>query len=340
MTLQVDQRVGPLSMVPVLLQERGIDADRLAAAAGLDPADLADPAARVPFEACCRLLNSAARAAGCPHFGLLVGQRWNLGGLGLPGQLALSAPTVGAALRGFVRLQHLNSRGGFVFLTDRGGEVALHYAVSVKTAEATDQVMAVAMAVAGMALRQICGESWLPSAVEFSFRAPADTRPYLELLKAPVRFNAQQTRLAFPAWWLDRPVPGSDPARFAQLQEEAAARTRLDTQAQLRRQLLQMVAEGAARAEDAARALGVHPRALNRRLRQQGTSFRAVLDGVRFEVAQQLLRDSDLAVLEIASLLDYADASAMTRAFRRWSGQTPAAWRDGTRRPGAFTSPR
>ncbi|MFO1060036.1 MAG: AraC family transcriptional regulator [Dongiaceae bacterium] len=337
--MEAEQRVGPLSMLPVVLRERGVDPDRLAEAAGIDPALLADPAARLPFVQCCRILNEAAAAASCPHLGLLIGQRCNFSGLGLPGQVALSAPSVGAALRGFVRLQHMNSRGAIVFLTERRDEAALHYAVCVKGREPTAQLMTIPMAVAWNSMRQLCGNEWLPSAVEFSCRAPDDLRPYLDFFRAPVRFNAQQTRIAFPAWWLGRAVPGGDPHRFAELQDQVAALALSDTRLQLHRLLQQMVVEGAARAEYAARALGVHPKALNRRLRQQGTSFRAVLDEVRFEVAQQLLRDSDLAVLEIASLLDYADASAMTRAFRRWSGSTPAQWRDRTRQAAELTTP-
>jgi AraC-like DNA-binding protein len=334
-SVDADQRVGPLSVLPALLRSMGVDPDRLAAGVGVDPAVLASPAARLPFARCGQLLKAAVVATRCPHLGLLIGQRWSLSGLGLPGQVALSAPSVGAAVRGFVRLQHINSRGGLVFLTERDGEVALHYAVCFKGVEATDQIMALSMAVAWIGLRQLCGNEWLPVAVEFSFRAPDDLRPYTDFFRAPVRFNAQQTRLTFPSWWLARPVPGSDPARFAQLQEEAAGLGHIDTEAQLRRLLRQMVEEGAASGDYAARLLGVHRRALNRRLKQRGTSFREILDEVRFEVARELLRDSDLAILEIASLLDYADASALTRAFRRWSGLTPAQWRDDSRRPAA-----
>jgi AraC-like DNA-binding protein len=338
-TVDADQRVGPLSLLPAILRERGIEPDPLARASGVDPAKLSDPAARLPYHLCGRLLGAAVAATGCPHFGVLIGRRWGLAGLGLPGQLALAAPTVGDALRGFVRLQHVNSRGGLVFLTERRDEVAVHYAICFKGVEATDQIMAISMTVACNGLRQICGEGWQPNAVEFSFRAPADPRPYLELFRAPVRFNAQQTRLAFPAWWLARPVLGADPARYAQLQGETAGLTRIDTESQLRRLLRQMVEEGAVTGDYAARTLGLHRRALNRQLKRQGTTFRAILDDVRFEVARELLRDSDLAVIEIASLLDYADASALTRAFRRWSGVTPARWRDGSRQLAGLMAP-
>jgi AraC-like DNA-binding protein len=72
-----------------------------------------------------------------------------------------------------------------------------------------------------------------------------------------------------------------------------------------------------------ANALGT----LNRRLRDQGASFRALLGQTRYEIACQLLRDTRLATQDVASALGYADVTAFARAFRCWSETTPAAWR-------------
>ena len=71
----------------------------------------------------------------------------------------------------------------------------------------------------------------------------------------------------------------------------------------------------------------MHSRTLSRRLEAFGTSYQALLDEGRFEIARQMLADTELEVGQIAAALDYADASAFTRAFRRWSGTTPGQWR-------------
>jgi AraC-like DNA-binding protein len=78
----------------------------------------------------------------------------------------------------------------------------------------------------------------------------------------------------------------------------------------------------------------VHKRTLNRRLRERGISFQELVEETRYHIARQMLRETDLAIVEIAAVLDYADAAAFTRAFRRWSGTTPAAWRK-DRHPGS-----
>ena len=79
----------------------------------------------------------------------------------------------------------------------------------------------------------------------------------------------------------------------------------------------------------AARRLAMHPRALNRRLQAEGTTFRKLLNEARFEVAVQLLQGTRIGVTEIAAALSYADASAFTHAFRRMAGTSPLEWRSG-----------
>ncbi|MFO1058603.1 MAG: AraC family transcriptional regulator [Dongiaceae bacterium] len=323
-----EQRVGPMAALPAILRERGIDPAPIAAAGPISVDDLADPTARVSFYDCARVIKAAAAATGCPHLGLLIGQRCDFSGLGLPGQLALAAPDVETGLRVLTRLQHMNSRGGLIYISNRGGEAALHYAHYAHGVDAADHIIALCIAIAFNGLSQLCGPEWRPTAVELTFRPPADPRPYLEFFRAPVRFNAPQSRVSFPASWLSRSLPSADPELFARLQGQAARTHRIDTAAQLRRILRQMVEEGAATAQQAARALGLHPRTLDRRLSELGTSYRAILDEVRSEVACHLLRDSDLGIVEIGSLLGYANPSALTRAFRRWSGYAPAQWRD------------
>ncbi len=85
---------------------------------------------------------------------------------------------------------------------------------------------------------------------------------------------------------------------------------------------------GHASADQVAALFSIHSRTLSRRLHAFGTNFQELVDEGRFEIARQMLEDSRMEVSQIAMALDYADASAFTRAFRRWSGTTPAQWRE------------
>ena len=89
---------------------------------------------------------------------------------------------------------------------------------------------------------------------------------------------------------------------------------------------------GHARADQVAAMFSIHSRTLARRLEDFGTSFQALVDEERYAISRQMLQNTDLPVGQVAASLDYADASAFTRAFRRWSGTTPAHWRDEQRR--------
>ena len=91
--------------------------------------------------------------------------------------------------------------------------------------------------------------------------------------------------------------------------------------------LQSILTTGEARLPVVARLLGRHPRLLQQDLQAQGRTFREVLDQVRYGEAQQQLRHGAQSITELALQLGYADESAFSRAFKRWSGVSPRAWR-------------
>ncbi|MBV8092479.1 MAG: helix-turn-helix transcriptional regulator [Acetobacteraceae bacterium] len=84
-----------------------------------------------------------------------------------------------------------------------------------------------------------------------------------------------------------------------------------------------------ARSRAVARLFGIDERTLHRHLAAQKTSFRDLVDEVRYDLAQQLLRNTVIPLDKIAEILDYSEVSACTRAFGRWSGISPGQWRKG-----------
>lgn len=103
----------------------------------------------------------------------------------------------------------------------------------------------------------------------------------------------------------------------------------LPLSAHVRLLLRPLLLMGHARMDEVAGRLGLHPRALRRRLRAEGTSFEAIKDEVRQRAARELLRLGDLSIGDIAATLDYATPSAFVHAFRRWTGTSPGVWRAG-----------
>jgi AraC-like DNA-binding protein len=317
------QLVGLFAEIPGLLRELGTDPAEVAASVGLDTDALDSLENRIPFVSIGRLLHDCAVKTGCQHFALLVGQRARLSHLGLPGQLARHSPTLGAAIRTFAVYQHLNSQGVATFLLEKDGVASVGPVVYQKGAEHVDQIHDANVAATLSVMRELCGAHWRPDRVLFSHSKPTDGGLYRRAFQAPCQFNAERTALVFPASVLDHRLAGADPAQLRILEAQARARDDLGVAFRLRRTLrILLLAQGAS-ADQVAKLLLMHRRTLNRRLKAEGTTFRELLDEVRFEAACQLLDTARIPIIEIAVSLGYAETSAFSRAFRRWSGATP-----------------
>jgi AraC-like DNA-binding protein len=155
--------------------------------------------------------------------------------------------------------------------------------------------------------------------------------PYRQHFRAPLYFNAESCTLRFPASLMARAVEGADPGRLRLAQAQAKAGGKAVLTEAVYRALRTLLLHGKDSGADVAQALAMHRRTLNRRLSAAGTTFQEVLDRVRFAVAKELLENSDIAVNDIAAALCYADLATFMRAFRRWTGTTPGAWRQSAR---------
>ena len=321
---EASQRVGPFSEIPDLLRELGSDPGEVAASAGLDAAALDTPENRIPYVAVGRLLHECAVKTGFEHFALLVGQRTRLSHLGLPGQLIRHSPTVGAAIRTFAVYQHLNSQGMAKFLLEKDGVAILGCVVYQKGTEHVDQIYDLDLAATLSVMRELCGGRWSPELVLFSHAKPTDVGLYRRFFQAPCRFDSERSALLFPAPVLERRLTDADSGQLRILEAQAQARDDFSLVFRLRRTLRTLLVAQAASGDEVARLLSMHRRTLNRRLQAEGTTFQELLDEARFEAACQLLDTARIPITEIAASLGYAETSAFSRAFRRWSGATPA----------------
>jgi AraC-like DNA-binding protein len=320
------QRVGPLVVIPLLLQEMGVHPAEVLSAAGLSAAALSAVENRIPYVSMGKLLHQCAATTGCPHFGLLAGQRMRLSHLGLPGKLVRYSETLGAAIRTFVVYHHLNSGGMATFMLEQDGIVTLGSAIYHKGVEFTDHIYDGVIAMTCSVMRELCGARWAPEKVLFSRARPADVGAYRRFFQAPCRFDSEQTAMLFPAHLLARPMAEADRKRFRNLEEQAQA-VGIELVAQLRRALRILLLGGRSSGDEVAQILSMHRRTLNRRLRAQGITFQQILDEVRFEAARQLLDTTNLALTDIAVSLGYTESGAFSRAFRRWSGTAPSSRR-------------
>lgn len=323
-------RVGGALAITAVLRDFGVDPREVLIEAGIAPKLFDDPDNLITYRARGRLMTRSVVRTGCPHFGLLVGQRMNLQALGVVGLLARNAPDVEAALRSIVTLLHLHARGAVMELMVDHTLAMLSYDAYQPHIESADQTGDAAVAMMVNAMQTLCGTDFQPIEARFAHRKPDDVQPFRKFFKVPLRFDAEHYALVFASDWLDRQVPGNDAelARLLQKQINALEAKHGDEFPEIVRSLLRSaLLTGHGSADQVAALFSMHVRTLSRRLEEFGTSFQELVDEGRFEIARQMLEDTSLEVGQIAEALGYARASAFTRAFRRWSGATPAAWR-------------
>jgi AraC-like DNA-binding protein len=323
-------RAGNLQQVPALLKALGARPSSLLRAAGLAPDALSRPENVIPVSSALRFLTVCAERTGRPHFGLLAGQRVAIEQYGLVGLRMLHAPTVGVAWRGVVLTLHLNGRAMVPALTIRDRLASLSFAYAGREVEGAYHAADLTLAAACTVMRVLCGPTWAPTETHIGHRDPIDSRPYRQFFRNAVRFGASRHALLFPAALLDRPIAGADSAERRKIEQVIADMLRrqdLELTSGVRRALFAQMTQDDVSIEGVARLLGMHKRTLNRRLAEQGTSFATLLGEVRFQIASQLLTETDLSFTDVAAALNYTDASAFSRAFRSWAGMSPSKWR-------------
>ncbi len=331
----VTVRISGVQSMPAVLESLGADSARILAAEKVDPALFDDTENAISLAAVGRLVHRSVEVTGCQHFGLLVGQQGGLRSFGLVGAFARYSPDLQTALGRLETYQHLYHGGQILSLEASRDVATLSYAIVQPGIRAVDQIEDGALAIFCNVMRNLCGSNWLPLEVRFAHRRPSNTRPFVQAFQTSLQFDAEQSGLVFSANWLRRRLPEADAdlQRLLVQQIESLEASQGDEfPTQVRRVLRSGLLAGHASAEQVAALFSMHRRTLTRRLSAHGTSFSDLAEEGRFEIAQRMLGSTDLDITGIAAALDYADASAFTRAFRRWSGTTPAAWRTRRRR--------
>ncbi|GGO38509.1 AraC family transcriptional regulator [Gemmobacter aquaticus] len=327
------QRAASLLLLPDLLDDFGTNLAAVLDGTGIKADDIR-PDTFVPYSAFLSVLDNASRLTGREDFGILLGKCQTLAALGPLGVVLRRASTLGDAIGDFAAFQSRNSTGGAVYLMRSDRDVILGYGVYDHSARVSPQIYDLVLAVGSNLVAELTGGAVKPEEIFVTRSAPVDPTPYHRLGRCPVRFGQIQTGLVLRSASLDLPLPEADPIlhdlALTRLLEAAEGHP-LSLADHVRHMLRPAMLMGRAGMTTVADRLGLHPRTLRRRLRDEGTTFEVIKDDVRKAAAKDLLRLGDLSIADIAATLDYATASAFVNAFRRWLGTTPGLWRAAVR---------
>ncbi len=202
------------------------------------------------------------------------------------------------------------------------------YATEPAPAVATDVTFATLLELG----RRGTGQHLAPARVELARPRPRGVDPLKDYFGCAIRYGAPQDKLVLKSADLDRPFPSHNPELLALLTPALAdALGEIDASGsigdQVRGVLKRSLAAGRPELADVARDLGMSERTLQRRITDEGSTFRDLLVQARQELGRTLLADPAADIGEVACLLGYQDASSFYRAFREWEGTTPHRWR-------------
>ena len=320
-----------LRPVCVALVAMGRDPTTTLRDAGIDPATVGDPDARVPVSAAFRVFEQAVAATSDEAFGLRAAEAIPLGSLEVVDLAARSAATARAGITQLARYYAFVDDGAELEITSTSETVTI---VQKSLRSEEPPLAAVELLFGAIVLRgrQLTGSSPPVHAVRFRQPAPQDRAPHDAFFGVPVTFGWPRNELELEASWLDTPIPGADPAvsslveRF--LRSLTAGLPKADDVVdRARRAIAECLSSGEPALEGIAKKLAMSTRTLQRKLKDAGRSYADVVDEVRREIALAQLAQERLSVAEVGYVLGFSGPSAFHRAFRRWTGISPSEYR-------------
>jgi AraC-like DNA-binding protein len=325
--------VSTRSVRPLLgfFRSRGGDVQALVRDEKIDPMVFEDSESRIRHDAVVALWNRVATLTGDPDLGLHVAEAIRPGMFGVIEYVARTSPTLGVGFERLFRYHRMLHDAAETRLQRSPSHAVLSHVLPLPggAPRAVSDFVLASWLVAG---RYVTGVAWKPEEVRFAHRAPADISEYRRIFDAPVTFGHQRSELVISPPIIDLPLVTADAALSSIVEAQASAMLEAAPAGEgaidsIRRVLTDELCDGEPTLERVAKRLHMSGRTLHRRLKEQGASFRLVVGEVRLELARRYLRERQATIGEIAFLLGFSEPSAFHRAFKRWTGHSPAAFR-------------
>lgn len=307
----------------------GVDIAAVCAVAQLSLAELDTRETLVPPAQLLTVWREGTRLYGRGTLGMAAAMAAPSGRL-IVDYVASTSATLRQALQQVARYHRLITRNGDMRLRPEGDLTILELLLNLPAAVIPPQILE--YSVTSIVRRVFDFTGRRARAVQFPHAPLGPREDYARWLGVPTRFEAETAGVLLDDEGLAAPCRGHDPNLYRVVRAHADLLMEKQPQdasvrAQVRRVVVNLVAQGEPEMAAVARTLATSDRSLQRRLQQEGTSFREVVDGARHELAVGYLNDRRMTVSEVAYLLGYAEASAFVRAFKRWSGKTPGDMR-------------
>lgn len=312
------------------LMQRQLNADAFLAEFGLNADMLEDSAKRIPVGDYQAMLVRAGELADDPNAGLHIGECIKPGQYGVLGYSVMSCKTAQEAFDRHMRYENLVSDRSVSTYHIEGEQVRLSWytkGLPINRYMAEENIASwITFA------RWITGQGLSPSLIKFRHPQPDDLSEYQRIFACELAFEQEMVEVIFPLSYMDMPIIQHDPVMREMM--DAYADRLLEQLSQcdgfisgIRKLMIADMATGSISLDGIAGAMHLTPRTLQRRLSEQGESFKGLLDKVRKELALTYIAQPFIDLAELAYLLGFSDQTAFQRAFKKWTGSTPGKYR-------------
>lgn len=315
------------------LMAQGITPAQIAGNTAIRLADFDAPDPRVSFDILALLYERAAELLDDDLLGFKRGQRREMQRGGLIAFLGMSSPTVETFLTNLARYQRVYSDAVDIDIGRLASDGLVEWYFNVPSAIERRQIVEFGTVASLQDLRRLTGRQLHPVRVEFRHHRSTNISDFERFFGCPVVFGTDKNRVQYKRTNLALPLRTADNYLYRTVEQYCkdvlAKRERRATPivVSVENEISGRLVSGDASQVGVARALGMSPRTLSRRLADEGTTYSAVVDGYRAAMAKRLIRDAGLPMVEIAYLLGYSEVSTFSTAFKRWTGQTASAFR-------------
>lgn len=328
----MSQGVITIAYVSRLLQDaarEGVDLASLFREAGLDPALIDKPEERIRTGEFIRLMQIVMRRTEDEFIGLGRGTKSKPGTFSMMAHAVINTPNLGKAMErsaAFYRIVDLP-----IELKVEEGSTESRLILTTVAPE-RDNILEAMIFISIRFWSWLTGRTLEPAAIQLDFPEPPQADEFRKVWKGPVTYNNARNAIVFPTAWLSLPLV-QNPLSLSKFLKDSLALIIVGNQQPigLTEQIKAIISKGYGNAfpdfAQVCESLNMTPQTLRRRLKEENTSYQAIKDNIRQDAARFYLAKEELSIDEIALMMGFSEASSFHRAFKKWTGQTPAGYR-------------
>ena len=320
-------------LVAQAIDSYGLDSQKIFLDAGIDLQEVKKPNARIPTSLMIQVWQQAVIKSGDPYIALRVAKFFQPSAFSALGMALAASRHVHDALHRASRYSQIVSDGSHSAIEETDISAALVVTARAPLTAPTNPLGIEALFSSMFnVLNTISGGTLKARELHYQHQFDGDLKPYEDFFGCKIFFSSSVNKLAFDKADIFEEQPFANSALTCTLDEwieEHLSKFKENLlSTRVKKFILKNLAYGEVDQIHVAKEMALSPRMLQRRLKEEGTSYTELLDNCRHKLAVKLISHNKLALSEVTYILGFSDQSNFSRAFKRWTGTSPHQYRD------------